>query len=207
VFVTPWLTPFAMSVGVFALTLCAFLAAVYLTLEAGDPTERAAFRARALASGVLVGVLALTVLLLAEPDLRLALTASAWALPLHVATGVAAIAAFACLWVEQYSLARIAVVAQVALILWGWTLAQYPYAIRPHLTLMESAAPENVLVVLLQVLGVGAVILVPSLLYLFGIFGPRGHATHGEKGSPIHSTQGRRELRFRYRTVGYLIPS
>jgi cytochrome bd ubiquinol oxidase subunit II len=80
VFVTPWLTPFAMSVGVFALTLCAFLAAVYLTLEAGDPTERAAFRARALASGVLVGVLALTVLLLAEPDLRLALTASAWAL-------------------------------------------------------------------------------------------------------------------------------
>jgi cytochrome d ubiquinol oxidase subunit II len=137
-------------------------------------------------SGALVGVLALTVLLLAEPDVRLALTASARALPLHIATGVAAIAAFGCLWFEQYRLARIAAAAQVALILWGWALAQYPYAVRPHLTLMESAAPENVLVVLLQVLGVGAVVLVPSLVYLFGIFGPRGHGAHGERSSQIN---------------------
>jgi cytochrome d ubiquinol oxidase subunit II len=174
VFVTPWLTPFAMSVGGFALTLFAFLAAVYLTLEAGDAEERAAFRARALVSGVLVGGLAATVLVLANRDVRDALTASAWALPLHLATGVCAVAAFACLWFEQYRLARIAAAAQVALILWGWALAQYPYAIRPHLTLAEAAAPENVLVLLLQVLGVGAVILIPSLLYLFRIFGPRG---------------------------------
>ena len=128
-------------------------------------------------------MLALTVLLLAEPDVRLALTASAWAIPLHLATGVSAVAAFACLWLEQYRLARIAAAAQVALILWGWALAQYPYAIRPHLTLMESAAPENILVVLLQVLAVGAVILVPSLLYLFSIFGPRGHGADGEQPS------------------------
>ena len=82
--------------------------------------------------------------------------------------------AFACLWFERYHLARIAAAAQVALILWGWALAQYPYAIRPHLTLEESAAPRNVLILLLQVLGAGAIVLVPSLLYLFGIFGPRG---------------------------------
>ncbi len=175
VFVTPWLTPFAVSVGVFALTLFAFLAASYLTLEAGDPSERTAFRARALVSGALVGALALIVLLLAGPDVRRALTASAWAVPLHLATGVSAVTAFVCLWLERYRLARIAAAAQVVLILWGWALAQYPYAIRPSLTLMESAAPENVLVILLQVLGAGAVILVPSLLYLFGIFGPRGH--------------------------------
>jgi cytochrome bd ubiquinol oxidase subunit II len=186
VFVTPWLTPFALSVGVFALTLFAFLAAVYLTLEAGDPAERAAFRARALVSGALVGVLALTVLVLAGPGVRLALTASAWAVPLHLATGVSAVTAFACLWLERYRLARIAAAAQVVLILWGWALAQYPYAIRPSLTLMESAAPENVLVILLQVLGAGAVILVPSLLYLFGIFGPRGHGAHGEQPSQTH---------------------
>ena len=116
---------------------------MYLTLEAGDPIERAAFRGRALASGALVGMLALTVLMLAEPDVRLALTASAWALPLHIATGLGAVTAFVCLWLERYRLARIAAAAQVALILWGWALAQYPYAIRPHLTLMESAAPEN----------------------------------------------------------------
>jgi hypothetical protein len=41
-------------------------------------------------------------------------------------------------------------------------------------TLAGSAAPANVQILLLQVLGVGAVILLPSLLFLFGIFGPRG---------------------------------
>jgi cytochrome d ubiquinol oxidase subunit II len=88
--------------------------------------------------------------------------------------------------VERYRLARIAAAAQVALILWGWALAQYPYAIRPHLTLAAAAAPENILVVLLYVLGGGALLLVPSLLYLFGIFGPRGHGAHGGGCSQAH---------------------
>lgn len=68
-----------------------------------------------------------------------------------------------------------AAATQVALILWGWALTHYPYAVRPHLTLAAAAAPANVQVLLLQVLGIGAVVIVPSLLFLFGIFGPRGH--------------------------------
>ena len=174
VFVRPWLTPFALSVGVFALVLFGYLAAVYLTLEAHDAEERAAFRLRALTSGAAAGALAATVLALATSDVRRALIASYWAVPLHFATAVSATAAFAFLWLEQYGLARIAAVAQVSLILWGWALAQYPYAIRPYLTLEAAAAPADVQVILLQVLGVGAVILIPALLFLFAIFGPRG---------------------------------
>jgi len=151
---------------------------VYLTLEAHGAEEGAAFRTRALLSGVAVGVLAAVVLLLATPDVRNALIASTWAVPLHVATGASALAAFF-LWFEQYELARLGGAAQVAFILWGWALAQYPYAIRPHLTLMDAAAPANVQVLLLQVLGVGMVVLIPSLVYLFGIFGPRGNQTRG----------------------------
>ena len=177
VYVAPWLTPFSLSVGLFALVLFGYLAAVYLTLEADDAEERAAFRKRALLSGAAVGVLAALVPLLSAPDVREALIASAWAVPLHVATGASALAAFAFLWLERYELARLAAAAQVVFILWGWALAQYPYAIRPHLTLADAAAPANVQVLLLQVLGVGAVILIPSLLYLFGIFGPRGNQT------------------------------
>lgn len=177
VYVAPWLTPFSVAVGLFALVLFAYLAAVYLTLEAHDAEERAAFRMRALLSGVAVGVLAAVVLLLSASDVRNALIASAWAVPLHAATGACALAAFAFLRVERYDLARLAAAAQVTFILWGWAMAQYPYAIRPHLTLTDAAAPANVQVLLLQVLGVGAVILIPSLLYLFGIFGPRGRQT------------------------------
>jgi cytochrome bd ubiquinol oxidase subunit II len=124
---------------------------------------------------VAVFVLAATVLLLAVPEVRSALLASAWALPLHGATGASALAAFAFLWLERYHLARLAAASQVVFILWGWALTQYPFAIRPHLTLVDAAAPANVQILLLQVLGVGAVVLLPSLLYLFGIFGPRGH--------------------------------
>jgi cytochrome d ubiquinol oxidase subunit II len=174
VYITPWLTPFSLSVGAFALAVFGYLAAVYLTLEAHDSDERAAFRLRALISGVLVGVLAAVVLTLAVSDVRSALLASAWALPLHVATAASALAAIAFLWRERYALARLAAASQVVFILWGWALAQYPYAIRPHLTLAEASAPANVQILLLQVLGVGAVVLLPSLLYLFGIFGPRG---------------------------------
>lgn len=174
VYVDPWFTPFSIAVGLFTLTLFAFLAAVYLTLEADDAEERAAFRLRALISDVAVGALALVVLLLSPREVRDALTRSEWALPLHVATAASALAAFAFLWFEHYVLARLAAAAQVVFILWGWALAQYPYAIRPNLTLADAAAPTNVLVLLLQVLAVGAVVLIPSLLYLFRIFGPRG---------------------------------
>jgi cytochrome d ubiquinol oxidase subunit II len=177
IYVTPWLTAFSLAVGLFALLLFGYLAAVYLTLEAHDAEERAAFLARALLSGVAVGVLAALVLLLSAPAVRLALIASAWAVPLHVATAASALAAFAFLWYERYKLARLAAATQVVFILWGWALAQYPYAIRPHVTLTDAAAPANVQVLLLQVLAVGAVALVPSLLYLFGIFGPRGNQT------------------------------
>jgi cytochrome d ubiquinol oxidase subunit II len=177
VYLRPWLTPFSLAVGLFALVGFGYLAAVYLTLEARDAEERAAFRTRALLSAVAVGMLAAVMLLLATPEVRSVLLASAWAVPLHVATGASGLAVFALLWFERYELARPVAAAQLAFILWGWALAQYPYAIRPHLTLADAAAPANVLVLLLQVLGVGAVVLVPALLYLFGIFGPRGNQT------------------------------
>ena len=178
--------------GLFALVLFGYLAAAYLTLEAHDAEEGAAFRMRALSSGVAVGGLAAVVLLLATPDVRNALLASAWAVPLHVATGASALAAFAFLWFHRYEFARPAAAAQVLFILWGWALAQYPYAIRPHLTLADAAAPAKVQVLLLQVLGVGAVVLIPSLLYLFAIFGPRGSQTRErlEANVPSGSADG-----------------
>src|SRR6267142_812705 len=60
-----WLAPFPFAVGLFALTLFAFLAAVYLTLESPNYELQEDFRLRALVAGVGVAVLALTVFLLA----------------------------------------------------------------------------------------------------------------------------------------------
>jgi cytochrome bd ubiquinol oxidase subunit II len=172
-FIDPWLTPFAFSVGLLALTIFAFLAAVFLTLETRDRQLSDDFRARALAAGVAVFFASALVLLLsheAAPLVRAGLVSSSWALPLHLATGVTAIAVLTALWFRRYRLARIGVGLQVSLILWGWAMAQYPFLLPPGFTIANSAAPEPTLRWTLIVLAVGGAVLLPSLWYLFQVF-------------------------------------
>jgi cytochrome bd ubiquinol oxidase subunit II len=173
-YLTPWLTPFSVAVGVFVLALFAFLAAVYLTVEAERNTAlQEDFRWRALGSAVVVFVVALVTLLLGQhavPRLRTYLLSSPEALLFQAATAAAAITAICALIGRRYRLARVAAAAQVTLILWGWLLAQYPYVIPPTLTVTDAAAPPATLRAIMVALVAGAVLLFPSLAYLFGIF-------------------------------------
>jgi len=172
-YVAPWLNPFALSVGMFALIAFAFLAAVYLTLEARDREVREDFRRRALASGVGLFLAAVVVLLLSlnrVPRVREGLIFAAWAVPLHLLTAAAAITALVALWARRWRVARVAAAAQVSLILWGWALSQYPYILPPDLSIANAAAPAATLRLVLAALVAGAVLLLPSLYYLFRIF-------------------------------------
>jgi cytochrome bd ubiquinol oxidase subunit II len=78
--------------------------------------------------------------------------------------------AFQALWSRSYLRARIAAAAQVALIVIGWGVAQYPYLVRPELTIVNSAAPSNILLDLDIAVAVGAVVLIPSLILLLLVF-------------------------------------
>jgi cytochrome bd ubiquinol oxidase subunit II len=169
-YVAPWLNPFALSVGVFALVAFAFLAAVYLTMEVEEPELREDFRRRALASGVALFGVALSALLLSPAAVRGALVFASWAVPLHLLTGAAAVTAFAALWYRRWRLARAAAAVQVSLILWGWALSQRPYILPPDLTVAAAAGPPATLRLALAALVLGAVVLLPSLYYLFRVF-------------------------------------
>jgi cytochrome bd ubiquinol oxidase subunit II len=173
-FVGSWLALFPFAVGLFALALFAFLAAVYLTLEAAaEPDLQDDFRRRALWSGAAVGALALTVFLLSRteaPRVFAGIGASAWSWPLHAATALCALGAFAALWSRGYAAARACAAAQAALILWGWAIAQYPYLVVPDFTIQGAAAPAVTLRLLLYALGAGAAVLFPSFYYLFRVF-------------------------------------
>jgi cytochrome d ubiquinol oxidase subunit II len=172
-FVEPWLTPFAFGVGLLTVALFAFLAAVFLTLETRDRELVEDFRRRALGAGVAVFLASALVLLLsfqAAPLLSRGLTGSGWALPLHLATAASAIAVFAALWTRRFRLARVLVGLQVSLIFWGWTVSQYPYLVPPDLTIDGAAAPEITLRLTLWALGLGTLVLAPSLVYLFRVF-------------------------------------
>ena len=168
-----WLGAFPVAVGLFTLAIFAYLAAVYLTLETDDPALRDDFRLRGLVAAVAVGGLAWTVYLLARAEAPLVfgrLNASPWGFPVRVATGAFAVLALLALARRWYQVARVAAMAQVALILWGCGLALFPYLVPPELTIFNAAASRRTLSLLLIALAVGALLLIPSLVYLFRVF-------------------------------------
>ena len=63
------------------------------------------------------------------------------------------------------------------LVLWGCGLALYPYLDPPDLTVHNAAASRRTLSLLLAALAAGAVILFPSLGYLFRVFKAHTFAT------------------------------
>lgn len=172
-FMAGWMTWFAFSCGVFALALFAFLAATYLTVDTKDqPDLQEDFRLRALWSGIALAPIAGVVFMVSKhgaPEMYHGLTL--WWAPLLVAwTSLAALSALWALWRRKYGVARIAAIGQVTLILVGWSLAQYPHIIAPDVTVSNARAPEITLRLLVLALGAGAIVLLPSLVFLFHLF-------------------------------------
>jgi cytochrome d ubiquinol oxidase subunit II len=169
-----WLTPFALTIGAMALSLCAVLAAIYLTVEAEqaqdtDLTE--AFRLRALIAGAVTAFFGAVGLVLAPfyaPLLWNGLFGHA--LPVVIVTMLVGLGAAASLLRRRYRLARLLIVLETALLLGAWGLAQLPYLIPPDLTLSNAASPDASLIALLVSTAFGMVLLLPSLWLLFHVF-------------------------------------
>jgi cytochrome d ubiquinol oxidase subunit II len=172
-FISQWLGAFPFAIGFWTLALFAFLAAVYLTNETGEAELREDFRRRALAAGFAVALLALVSFILAErgaPLVRHGLSKEWWSIPFQIATGLISVSALAAVWRRRYRLARVLAMTQIAFIIAGWGLAQFPFLIGPDLTFTNSAAPDSVLRALTKALVAGALLLFPSLWYLYRIF-------------------------------------
>ena len=173
-YVDPWLSAFTVGVGLLTLVVFAFLAAVYLTVESAQDVElQEDFRKRALGAGLAAVVIAFLTLWAAREEAPLVwagLVTAKKALLVQALTAAAAILALWSLSARRYRVARLAAAAQVSLILWGWALAQYPHMVPPSLTIHDAAAPAITLKLTLYALAAGAVVLVPSLWYLFRVF-------------------------------------
>jgi cytochrome bd ubiquinol oxidase subunit II len=174
-----WLTPFAIGCAWFALSLFAFLAATYLTIDTEDDRElQDDFRKRALWSGFCLIPIAAFVFFVSKkgaPEMFARLT-QWWAPLLLGATALLAAIALLSVWFRRYHCARIAAIGEVTCILAGWSVAQYPHLILPDVDLFHSAAPPATLRLLIIALCAGAVLLLPALYFLFRIF----------KGEPEH---------------------
>jgi cytochrome d ubiquinol oxidase subunit II len=172
-YVDPWFAPYPIAVGFFALELFAMLAAVYLAHAARSDALKEDFRQRALIAAIIAALAAGAAFLasiLTAPRVARGITTTPWAGLLHALTAIAALSAITALAVRRYDFARVATAAQVTLILVGWALAQYPYVVPPSLTIRDAAAPSVTLELLLVGLVVGALVLIPSLRFLFKTF-------------------------------------
>ena len=172
-FVAPWTSGFAILTGFFTLAIFAFLAAVYLTVEAKDEDLQEDFRELAIVAALAVAGLAVALLILGhriEGSITPGLVSRPWSLVLQVLIGLAATTAFVALVRGAFRTARVAAVVQVSLIVWGWGYAQYPALIPGVHTIESAAAPPVTLRLVAWGLAGGACVLVPSLWYLFKIF-------------------------------------
>jgi cytochrome d ubiquinol oxidase subunit II len=166
-----WLSPYSIGCGLLALSTCAYLAAVYLTVETtGELRED--FRLRAIIAGTTTAGLALMVLVFAwhEAHWFFLQLVSVRTLPVLVA-GLACFAASAwSVFGRRYRLSRVFAAGEIVLLLVGWGLAQRPYLVYPDITLKAAAAPAPTIAFLLGTVPFGGALLAPSLWLLFRVF-------------------------------------
>ena len=170
--VDSWLNPTSIAIGLLAVLTGAYLSAVFLAGDserAGQPDLVEAFRRRALGTGLVTGAAALGTLLVVRSDARplfdgLTSGAGLAAVAVSAAAGLLTLLLVAR---RRFGPARASSAVAVAAIVVGWALAQDPYLLPPELTLEEGAASDATLTALVLAVGVGFLILVPSLWYLY----------------------------------------
>jgi cytochrome bd ubiquinol oxidase subunit II len=167
-----WLNPTSVTVGALGVVAGAHLAAVYMAgdaVRAGLPDLVRAFRLRALGSGLVAGALALGALFVLAsdaPDLWAGLDHGG-GLACVIASGAAGVATLALVAAGRFEPARLTAALAVVAVLVGWAVAQSPDVLPGQLTLSAAAAGDATLRSLFVALGIGAVVLVPSLALLY----------------------------------------
>jgi len=190
-----WTGPLSWVAGFLSLAMCAYLAAVYLTVEAvqhGAPELERRFRRRALGAGLTAGALAAIGLLVIRADAAVlwnGMLEDGW--PFVVSSAIAGAIALVATYREKERVARAAAAVAVASVIAGWGVAQWPYLIVPDLTAAEAAAPKSSLGPIVIGLVVGAALVAPSLFLLFRVFkasqGPDAELGHASSGSSTSS--------------------
>jgi cytochrome d ubiquinol oxidase subunit II len=166
-----WTTPTALVTGALFVAACAFIGAVYLV---GDASRRGHddlvpyFGHRAVISGAVTGVLAAVNLALlhgSAPYVFGRLTGVA--LPLVIISVLAGAAAVTLIVLRRQWLLRIAGGLSVAAVLAAWGLAQYPWLFPTSLSVAAAASPSTSLTAEIAVIGMAAVLVVPSFVFLY----------------------------------------
>ena len=166
-----WINPTAILGGVLAVTVCAYLAAVYLVWDARrleQPEMVEYFHRRAVAAAVVAGIVAFFGFFVLHDYARYVFDGlTSRALPLVILSAVCGIGSLVLLLRGNHSGARVLAMGAVATVVLGWGVAQYPYILPTSLKLSAAAAPDPTLWSVVVVFVVAAVVILPSLGLLY----------------------------------------
>lgn len=176
-FIAPWFNLFAFLVGIFTVSICGYLAAVFIIgdVEAGPDRRRYAAKARLFLGGLVVSGALVFLRALQE---ELPFLEKFMAHPLSIGAVIAATVSLPLLWyiLQQlrFNAARVIAAGQVMLILIAVYVAMFPDFVlgggAGRHDLFSAAAPDKTIHVLGWALVAGLSIIGPSVAYLMWIF-------------------------------------
>jgi len=166
-----WIGPFTLVGGVVGMAVCAYLAPIYMTVRT-EGELRNDFRRQGIIAGLLLGIMTTVEIPVAMVDAPLfaGRLLGSRVVPFVAMAVLSGTTAMVLLWRYRFLWAQIAAAATVTLTIAGFASAMYPDLLIGQLTLAAAAAPPATLRAFLMVLVIGAIILVPSLLFLYWTF-------------------------------------
>jgi cytochrome d ubiquinol oxidase subunit II len=168
-----WINPTSILGGVMAVTVCAFLAATFMMVDARrleQPDMVEYFRTRAFVSALAAGAIAAVGVFVLWSDadyLFHGLTSRG--LPLVVISAVCGLMSLWLLKRGSESIARPFAMGAVGAVVVGWGVAQWPYRLPETLKVEDAAAPSATLGAILVVFVLAAVLILPSIGLLYAL--------------------------------------
>ncbi len=172
--ISSWLSPVPLVIGVLAVSVSAYMAAVFLAADAArhdQPELEQEMRLRGLVAGLVAGAVAVAGLVVLHADVHRLYAELTSGAPLVVAviSALSGLATLALLAARRHEACRYTAALAVAAVIAAWAIAQSP-VILPGLTVAQAAAPHDVLIAVTVAVLAGALILFPSLALLFRLF-------------------------------------
>ncbi len=176
-YVFGWLNGFSVSVGLFTVSLCGFLAAVYLIGEADDENDRLRFIRKARGTNIISMCAGALVFVISAIE-KIPLVKWIFGDPVGFVATALALLSLILMWrsINQRKkfLPRMLAAFQVAMILLAITYAHFPTIVilkdGTTISLLESVAPIRTMTALASALLIGSVLILPALFYLYYSF-------------------------------------
>jgi cytochrome d ubiquinol oxidase subunit II len=166
-----WINPTSILGGVLAVTVCAYLAAVYMVWDAkrvADDNMVEYFRRRAIGAAVVAGIVAVAGIFVLFDDARYVFDGlTSRAAPLVVISAICGIGSIVLLLRSDHRFARFLAIGAVASVVLAWGVAQWPYLLPESLKVSQAAAPDATLATVLIVFVIAAIVILPSLGLLY----------------------------------------